>query len=163
MSLAPRWRRGPWPAPQALLVSLPVIHSSPLYRVTMILTLNTLGYFGLLNFHRHEIQGIFICIWLVFERFICIFYSWCLSVHSHCCIVFHCMNIPQFQKAIFKMFRWFLHILLFFLFLLAFNCFTMLCLFLLYNKVSQLYVTYIPFPKYESFMDLHVILAQGSC
>lgn len=41
---------------------------------TMILTLNTLGYFGLLDFHRHGIKwGVIVCIWLVFERVICIF------------------------------------------------------------------------------------------
>lgn len=50
----------------------------------------------------------------------------------------YCMNIPQFQKAICKMFKCSLCVLLFFLFLLPFNGFTFLCQFLLYNRVSYM-------------------------
>ena len=55
-----------------------------------------------------------------------------------CCVCFHIFNNQESA--------WYIGMTIHFTFLLECNCFTMLCWFLLYNKVSQLYVCIYPFP-----------------
>ena len=74
---------------------------------------------------------------------ICVFCFECRACEFCCC--FHWIICVLYSRALFIFYYFYLFLFLFCLtFLLEYNCFTMVCQFLLYNKVNQLYIYIYP-------------------